>query len=96
MDLGMRTGTSWESVRKLAAVLAWLAGFIFAIGVIGMPFAAVGFAIIFGLTQVKLRGQQRAWGLLPGVIMAGLIYLVFENLMVIEWPSRVALEWIRF
>ena len=96
MDLGMRTGTSWESVRKLAAVLAWLAGFIFAIGVIGMPIAAVGFATIFGLTQVKLRGQQRAWGLLPGVIMAALIYLVFENLMVIEWPSRVALEWMRF
>ena len=96
MDLGMRTGTSWESVRKLAAVLAWLAGFIFSISLIGMPFAAVGFATIFGLTQVKLRGQQRAWGLLPGVIMAALIYLVFQNLMVIEWPSRVVLEWMRF
>ena len=96
MDLGMRTGTNWESVRRLAVVLAWLAGFIVSIGVIGMPFAAVGFATIFGLTQVKLQGQQRAWGLLPGVIMAALIYLVFENLMVIEWPSRVALEWMRF
>ena len=96
MDLGMRTGTNWESAKKLAVVLAWLGGFILLIGVIGMPSAAIGFAVVFGLTRIELRGRKRLWGLLPGVIMAALIFLVFQNLMVIEWPTRVVMKWLGF
>ena len=96
MDLGMRTGTGMEAFKKLAAALSWLGGFVFFIALIGMPFASIAFALLFGITQVKLPGRQRLWGLLPGVIMAVLIFLVFEKLMVIEWPTKVVLVWLGF
>ena len=96
MDLGMRTGTGRDAVWKLTSAVAWMAGFVLLIGVIGMPFATIGFALIFGLTQVKLPGRRRLWGALPGAIMAALIYLIFEQLIVIEWPNRVVLIWLGF
>ena len=96
MDLGMRTGTGREAFWKLTSAVAWMVGFVLLIGTIGMPFATIGFALIFGLKQVKLPGRRRLWGALPGAIMAALIYLVFEQLLVIEWPNRVVLVWLGF
>ena len=96
MDLGMRTGTGMDAVKKLAAALSWLVGFIFLVGLIGMPVASIAFALSFGLTQVRLVGRHRLWGLLPGAIMAALIFLVFERLMVIEWPAKIVLGWVGF
>ena len=94
MDLGMRSGTGRESLRKLGIALTWLAGFMVMTVIIGMPLAAVGFALLFGMTQVRFQGRQRLWGLLPGVIMAVLIFLVFENLMVIDWPDNALSAWL--
>ena len=94
MDLGMRSGTGRESLQKLGATLVWLGGFMLLTVLIGMPAAAVVFALLFGLTQVKLEGRRRLWALLPCVLMAFLIFLVFENLMVIEWPASAVSAWL--
>ena len=94
MDLGMRSGTGWESLQKLGTTLVWLGGFMLLTVLIGMPAAAVVFALLFGVTQVKLEGRRRLWTLLPCVLTAFLIFLVFENLMVIEWPANAVSAWL--
>ena len=88
MDLGMRTGTDAAAVRRLAIVVGWIAGFIISIGIVGMPAATIGFALIFGYVNLKWRGRKRLWSVIPPLIIASLVFILFEQVMYIDWPER--------
>jgi TctA family transporter len=96
MDLGMRTGTGSEAAQKLAYVLGWLAGYIVAIGVLGMPFASIAFALLFGLTNLKWGWPGRLWALVPGAIIATIIFGFFKHVMFVDWPKKIFLDLLTF
>lgn len=96
MDLGMRTGTGTEAFKKLAFVIAWLAGYILAIGVFGMPFASIAFALSFGFATLNWGWPGRLWALLPGAIITAIIYGFFERVMYVDWPQKVVLDLLTF
>ena len=96
MDLGMRTGTDFEAVKKLAFVLAWIGGYILSIGVFGMPFASIAFALAFGFSTLKWSWPGRLWALAPGAIIAAIIYGFFEQVMYVDWPKKVVLDLLTF
>ena len=96
MDLGMRTGTGQQALKRLVYVVAWLAGLVILSGIIEMRFAAIAFALVFGLIHVRMHGLQRLYGLIPGALMMIIIFGVFGNLMVIDWPHRFILGLLGF
>ena len=93
MDLGMRTGTDFQALKRLGYVVAWLAGLVLLSGIVEMRYVAVAFALAFGVIHVGGAGWTRIFSLIPAAVIAIIIFAVFGNLMVIEWPSRFILEW---
>ena len=93
MDLGMRTGTDFEALKRLGYVLAWLAGLILLSGIVEMRFSAIVFALAFGIIHVRGGSKAKVLSLLPAVIICIIIFGIFGRLMVIEWPSQFILEW---
>ena len=81
-------GTDAAAVRRLAIVVGWIAGFIISIGIVGMPAATIGFALIFGYVNLKWRGTKRLYSLIPPLIIASLVFILFEQVMYIDWPER--------
>jgi len=96
MDLGMRTGTDLEAVKKLAFVVTWIGGYILSIGVLGMPFASIAFALAFGFSTLKWSWPGRLWAFAPGAIIAAIIYGFFEQVMYVDWPKKVVLDLLTF
>ena len=88
MDLGMRTGTDLESTRRLGVVMTWIVAYIITVALIGMPWASIGFALVFGLFYFEGRGWQRLWALIPALLMALVIFGLFETVMYVEWPTQ--------
>ena len=93
MDLGMRTGTGLEALKRLGYVLLWLAGLVVLSGIVEMRYVAIAFALAFGMIHVRGSGWTSVYSLIPATIMAAIIFGVFGTLMVIEWPSRFVLGW---
>ena len=93
MDLGMRTGTGLAALKRLAYVVAWLAGLVVLSGLVELRYAAIAFALAFGLIHVQGRGLARVFGLIPAVLMAIVVFGIFGTLMVIDWPTRFILGW---
>jgi hypothetical protein len=91
MDLGMRTGTDLDATRRLAIVVIWIIAYIGAVAVLGMPWASIGFALVFGLFNSDGAGLQRFWTLVPALLMALIIFGVFDHGIYIEWPAPFAL-----
>ena len=96
MDLGMRTGTGLQALKRLGYVLAWLAGLVILSGIVEMRYVAIAFALAFGLIHVRGGARARVFGLIPAVIMVLVVYGIFGTMMVIEWPDRFILGWLGF
>ena len=94
MDLGMRTGTDFAAIHRLGVITGWIAAYILAVAIVGMPWASIGFALVFGLSQSEAAGWARLWGLIPALLMSLLIFGLFETIMYVEWPTALALEWL--
>jgi cbb3-type cytochrome oxidase subunit 3 len=94
MDLGMRTGTGREAVRRLTYVLGWIAGYILAIGLVGMPYASIGFAIVFAVVNVHWRNAKLLWALVPALLIAILSFGLFDGVMHIIWPEPIIWNWL--
>ena len=82
MDLGMRTGTGMEAVGRLA------------VGFISLPWASIGFALIFPWVNVPWSLPKRLWTLAPAALIALLVYSLFEQVTHTVWPERIFLNWI--
>ena len=82
MDLGMRTGTGMEAVGRLA------------VGFISLPWASIGFALIFPWVNVPWSLPKRLWTLAPAALIALLVYGLFEQFTHTVWPERIFLNWI--
>jgi hypothetical protein len=91
MDLGMRTGTDADATRRLGVVILWVVAYIAAVALIGMPWASIGFALVFALFYSEGAGLQRLWAIVPALLMALVIFGLFEQGMYVEWPSQIAL-----
>jgi hypothetical protein len=91
MDLGMRTGTDAEATRRLGVVAIWVIAYIVAVALIGMPWASIGFALVFGVFNSSGAGLQRLWAIVPALLMALIIFGMFEQGMYVEWPTQIAL-----
>jgi hypothetical protein len=91
MDLGMRTGKDADATHRLGIVVIWIIAYIGAVAVLGMPWASIGFALVFGFFNSDEAGLQRFWALVPALLMAVIIFGVFDHGMYIEWPEPVAL-----
>ena len=94
MDLGMRAGTGLEAARRLAYVLSWIVAFVVAIGFVSLPYAAIGFAVLFAVVNVHWRGRKRLWALVPAILIATLIYGLFNQVMNVIWPDPIFLDWL--
>lgn len=81
MDLGMRTGTGFEAFKRLAFVFSWVAGYIIAIGIIGMVWASIIFSLGFGLVSLLMaRGWEAGKVTVTAVsalIGAAVIYFLY-------------------
>jgi TctA family transporter len=91
MDLGMRTGTDATATRRLFAVLVWVVSYIAAVAIVGMPWASIGFALVFALVHCDAKPSQYLWATVPALLMALIIFGLFEGGMYVEWPARVEL-----
>ncbi|MGH7929260.1 MAG: tripartite tricarboxylate transporter permease, partial [Candidatus Binatia bacterium] len=89
MDLGMRTGTDVEALRSLGIVITWILSYIVMVGLIGMPWASIGFALVFGVLYFEGRGWQRVWAIIPALLMCLVIFGLFETVMYVEWPAQI-------
>ena len=89
MDLGMRTGTGQVAFRAFVVIALWLAAMVVAGAIVGLQYATVGFAVLFGFTTLKWRGRRRLWALVPGVIVAIVVFGVLDQFMHVIWPDRV-------
>ncbi len=94
MDLGMRTGMGMEAVGRLAVALGWIAAYIVAVGFISLPWASIGFALIFPWVNVPWSLPKRLWTLAPAALIALLVYGLFEQVTQTVWPERIFLNWI--
>jgi putative tricarboxylic transport membrane protein len=90
MDLGMRTGTDAAATGRLGAVLIWVLAYIIAVALIGMPWASIGFALVFALVHCDGTRSQQLWAMVPALLMTLVIYGLFENGMYVEWPTPIA------
>ena len=94
MDLGMRTGTGREAFKSLVVVSAWLGALVIGAAIIGLQYAAIAFAFLFGITMLPWRGKSRLWALLPGILLTVVIFGVFNTIMNVLWPDPVIWNWI--
>ncbi len=92
MDLGMRTGTGQVAFRAFVVIALWLAAMVVAGAIVGLQYATVGFAVLFGFSTLKWRGRRRLWALVPGVIVAVVVFGVLDQFMHVIWPDRVILD----
>jgi hypothetical protein len=94
MDLGMRTGTGADATRRLVIVMIWIIAYVAAVALIGMPWASIGFAVVFGWCEFERSGSPRLWAIVPALLLALLIFGLFEHGMYIEWPTTIALPFL--
>ena len=89
MDLGMRTGTGQVAFRAFLVIALWLAAMVVAGAIVGLQYSTVGFAVLFGFSTLKWRGRRRLWALVPGLIVAIVVFGVLDQFMHVIWPDRV-------
>ena len=94
MDLGMRTGTDRVAFRAFLTISAWLAAMVIGAAVVGLQYATVAFAVLFGFATLQWRGRKRLWALVPGVLVAIVVFGVLDAIMHVIWPDRVILDWL--
>lgn len=92
MDIGMRTGTGTTALRALVRISAWLVGMIVMGAIIGLHFAALGFAFLFAWTSLEWRGRRRLWALAPGVVVGVVVFGVMDRVMHVIWPEQIILD----
>ncbi len=92
MDLGMRTGTDRIAFRAFLGISAWLAAMVIGGAIVGLQYATVGFAVLFGFATLKWRGRKRLWALVPGVVVSIVVFGVLDQIMHVIWPDRVILD----
>ena len=89
MDLAMRTGTGQVAFRAFLVIALWLAAMVVAGAIVGLQYSTVGFAVLFGFSTLKWRGRRRLWALVPGLIVAIVVFGVLDQFMHVIWPDRV-------
>ena len=94
MDLGMRTGTDRVAFRAFLGISAWLAAMVIGGAIVGLQYATVAFAVLFGFATLQWRGRKRLWALVPGVLVAAVVFGVLDAIMHVIWPDRVILDWL--
>ena len=94
MDLGMRTGTGIQAVRRLVVVVGWILLYILAIGFVSLNWASIGFALVFAWVNVSWRGRKRLWALVPAGIITLLVYVLFGQVIYTIWPEPIFLNWL--
>lgn len=94
MDLGMRTGTGRVAFRAFLGISAWLAAMVIGGAIVGLQYATVAFAVLFGFATLQWRGRKRLWALVPGVLVAAVVFGVLDAIMHVIWPDRVILDWL--
>ena len=92
MDLGMRTGTDRVAFRAFLGISAWLAAMVVGAAIVGLQYATVAFAVLFGFATLQWRGRKRLWALAPGLIVAAVVFGVLDQIMHVVWPDRVILD----
>ncbi len=92
MDLGMRTGTDRVAFRAFLGISAWLAAMVIGAAIVGLQYATVAFALLFGFASLQWRGRARLWALVPGVLVAAVVFGVLDAVMHVIWPDRVILD----
>lgn len=92
MDLGMRTGTDRVAFRAFLVISAWLAAMVIGAAIFGLQYATVAFAVLFGFATLQWRGRKRLWALVPGVLVAIVVFGVLDLIMHVIWPDRVILD----
>ena len=95
MDLGMRTGTGFDAVKRLAYVFSWLAGYILAIGIFGMEYASIAFAFGFAVFTLDWNWPKKLWSILPAAIIAAVIFGFFNPVMFTQWPDLIIVDFFR-
>jgi hypothetical protein len=55
-----------------------------------MPWASIAFALAFGVFQSEGAGPERLWAIVPALVMALIIFGLFEQVMYVEWPTQIA------
>jgi TctA family transporter len=95
MDLGMRTGTGFDAVKRLAYVFSWLAGYILAIGIFGMEYASIAFAFGFAVFTLDWGWPKKLWSILPAAIIATVIFGFFNPVMFTQWPDLIIVDFFR-
>ncbi len=94
MDLGMRTGTDRVAFRAFLGISAWLAAMVIGGAIVGLQYATVAFAVLFGFATLQWRGRKRLWALVPGILVAAVVFGVLDAIMHVIWPDRVILDWL--
>ena len=94
MDLGMRTGTGGAAFKAFARIGLWLVGMIVVGAMIGLQWSTLAFAFLFGFVNVKWTGPARLWALVPGIIVALVVFGVLDQVMHVVWPDRVITDWL--
>lgn len=92
MDLGMRTGTDRGAFRAFLGISAWLAAMVIGAAIVGLQYATVAFALLFGFATLKWRGRKKLWALVPAVLVAVVVFGVLDAIMHVIWPDRVILD----
>ena len=94
MDIGMRTGTDLAAVRRLLPLIAWLLGFIGAIGFIGFQASAILFPLFYLPIAMGLRGKAWIWVLVSMAMIAAVTLGLMENLLNVFWPKPFIRDWL--
>lgn len=94
MDIGMRTGTDTAALRRLLPLIAWLLGFIVAIGFIGFQASAILFPLFYLPVAMGLRGKAWIWVLVSIAMIAAVTLGLMENLLHVFWPKPFIRDWL--
>ena len=94
MDLGMRTGTGGAAFKSFTRIGLWLVGMLVLGAIIGLQWSTLAFAFLFGFVNVKWTGRARLWALVPGIIVAVVVFGVLDQVMHVVWPDRVIADWL--
>ena len=92
MDLGMRTGTGRVAFVAFLRIFAWLAAMVVGAAVVGLQYATVAFALLFGFASLQWRGARRLWALVPAALVAIVVFGVLDRVMHVVWPDTVILD----
>ena len=84
LDLGMMSKA--EEQRRTGVVLLGLIGLFILISItLGLKWAAIALALLLpGAVSGKAYAR---WGLLTGAIIAGLVFILFDNILFVIWPQ---------